>query len=117
MDYDTVQQHQESRKDQQHRKHADQRAAGEKVAHGTNQINIRIHTHAEGGGEEAQSADQNRRHGVGQRLRYAGLFVVIQAQFLIPGGHQNGVVHGGAQLDGADADGRDKGHGKAGVIG
>ena len=47
MDYDTVQQHQESRKDQQHRKHADQRAAGEKVAHGTNQINIRADSKGE----------------------------------------------------------------------
>ncbi len=38
-------------------------------------------------------------------------------QLLVPGGGQNGVVHGGTQLDRADADGRDKGHGEVGVIG
>lgn len=33
------------------------------------------------------------------------------------GGHQNGIVHRGAQLDGTDADGGDKGQGRAGIEG
>ena len=40
-----------------------------------------------------------------------------EALLFVPGGHQNGIVHRGAQLDGTDADGGDKGQGRAGIEG
>ena len=46
------------------------------------------------------------------------LLVMPEAAFLfVPCGHQNSIIYRGAQLDGADADGRDKGQADTGIEG
>ena len=96
--------------------HTDQRTARDQVAHGGDDIHIGIKTHAEGRGEEAQGGDDDRRHRGRQRgLDRVALGLAAEALGLIARGHQNGVVHGGAQLNGGQADRRDEGKLRAGV--
>ena len=66
--------------------------------------------HADGSGKEGQAAGQDGLAAVLQRL--LGSFLrgaAIAALLVITGGHQDGVVHSRAQLDGTDDDAGDEG--------
>ena len=65
-------------------------------------IDVRIYGHAEGCGEEGCSGGDDGWHTSAVRDCYSRLFIPSSLSFLLePACHQDGVVNGGTQLDGA----------------
>ena len=118
MDNHFIQQKQHGGQEQQHHSHAQQRTAGNQAAHGGDDVHIGIQAYAIGGGEESEPADQDALSGGSHGLFHRILLVhASQAVLLVPGGHQDGVVHGSAQLNGGYQDGPHEGQLRARVIG
>ena len=69
MNNELIEEHQHCRQQQEHHRHAEQRASGNQLAHGGNNVDIGVETHAVGCGKEADAADQNALRG-----RSDGLF-------------------------------------------
>ena len=97
---------------------ADQSAPGQHGADGADDLNVRGNADAQGRRKEHESAGEDG----GIRGRGGGdgrlLPVLAGAQLLLEaGGHEDGVVHRGAQLDAADDGGGDEGDHRAGEVG
>ena len=118
VDDQAIQQHEQGRQDKDNTEHTDNGAPGHQIAQGTDDINVRINGYAEGGGKQPQCADDNGWDRCCQCDGHGICFALPVASLqLIPGRHENGVVHGGAQLDRTDTDRCDKRQRGVGVIG
>ena len=109
MTYGLVAQDQQRRQDEDDQQHADNSAAREQHAHGADDVDIRVQRDAEGRGEQSHAADQYRGDRRGERRFHAFLFIrAAQTLRLVARRHQDRVVDGRTQLDGADTDRSDK---------
>ena len=112
-----VTQHQGGGQHHQNDQHTDQRAAGDQQADAPQQLHLTDGGHADRSGEEGQAAGQDGLTAMLQRLLGSFLGGAAKGALLvITGGHQDGVVHGSAQLDSADDDAGDKGQLRTGKV-
>ena len=108
--YRLIAQQKQCRQQEYDAQHTHQGAACHQHTHGADDINVRIDSHTEGGGEQSQSRNNDRRDGGCQSRDHAVVLAVAPDAFrLVAGCHQDGVVHRGTQLNRADADGGDEG--------
>ena len=78
---------------------------------------LQAHIAFDGGGKEGQAAGQDGLAAMFQRLLGGFLRGAAKGALLVvTGGHQDGVVHGSAQLDGADDDAGDEGQLRTGKV-
>ena len=107
---EAVQQHQRGGQHQQDDRHADERTPGDEQADAFQQLHPADGRDAEGGREEGEAAGEDALAAMFQRLLGCGLGRAEgQPLFAVAGGHEDGVVHRRAQLDGADDDAGDEG--------
>ena len=114
---DPVAQHQGCGQHHQNDHHADQCAAGDQQADALQQLHLTDGSHTDGGGKEGQAAGQDGLAAVLQRLLGGFLRCAAKGALLVvTGGHQDGVVHGSTQLDGANDDACNEGQLRTGEV-
>ena len=107
---EAVQQHQAGGQHQQDDHHTDERTPGDEHTDAFQQLHLADGRDAESGCEEGQAACQDALAAVLEGLLCRRLGRAEgQPLFAVAGGHEDGVVHRRAQLDGADDDAGDEG--------
>lgn len=101
----SIKYHKHRRQNEHNADRADDRASGEQSTDGADHIDLGVESHSKGCGKKAESAGDDGKHGclVGDPDGFP-FCIASDPLFLVPAGHEDGIIHSRAELYGSDDD-------------